>query len=122
MNPLEAFSVAASVFSIGLAIFAIWFSLQQRREAQQNFVLTKDVLNEIEKVMEKTEVLVSENFQNLLKSMTDQQMQMLESLKPKLTAEEKYADLFTKLAQGEPEKLTTVVDAILRVQQAQHQR
>lgn len=72
--------------------------------------------------MEKTELLVSDNFQKLLASVTDQQRQLLESLRPRPTQEEKYADLFIHLASQEPEKLDSVVNAIVKVTQAQPQQ
>jgi translation initiation factor 2 alpha subunit (eIF-2alpha) len=92
-----------------LALFAIWLAFQQRRESAQNYENTKNVLPEINKVMEKTELLVSENFQNMLKSITDQQGMMLESLKPRTSQEEKMADLIVRLA-DEPEKLDRVAE------------
>lgn len=118
MQVLEAFSLTASAFSVMLALFAIWLAFQQRRESAQNYESTKEVLAEIEKVMEKTELLVSENFQNLPKSITDQQAQMLESLKPRPTRDEKMADLMIRLA-DEPDKLDRVVQSIAKVTAAQ---
>lgn len=119
MDLSSVFSIASSVFSIFLAIFAIWLAFQQRKESQGSYENTLDALNEMKRVTEKTELLVSENFQNLLTSVTEQQGKMLESLKPRATAEEKYADLFVKLAGEEPEKLNSVVEAIAKIQSAQ---
>lgn len=118
---LEAFSIAAATFSIALAMFAIWLASQQRKESQTNYTNTKDALSKIEKVMEKTELLVSENFQNLLKSVTEQQGKMLESFKPRQTAEDKYADLLIKLA-DEPDKLNEVIDAISKMSVARQKQ
>ena len=117
MNFITILSLTASAFSIALAIFAIWLSFQQRKESQNNYENTKSVLSEVEKAMAKTEMLVSDNFQNLLKSMTEQQNKMLESLKPRPTTEEKYAEMFANLAQDDPDKLNAVADAIARFQQ-----
>src|SRR3989304_1261119 len=105
MSDMEAFSIAGSAFSIFLAGFAVWFAFVQRRESQDNYANTKDVLGEITRVSEKTEMLVSENFQRLLGSIVDQQAQMLDSLKPRPTAQDKYADFIMKLAAEDPEKL-----------------
>lgn len=114
MTTVEVVSIAAALFSITLAIFAIWMSFQQRRESQENYDNTKTVLSEIEKVMEKTEMLVSDNFQNLLKSITDQQNRLVESLAPKPSAQDRYVDLFVKMA-DDPEKLSTMVDVISKI-------
>lgn len=120
MDTLEIFSVASSIFSVALAIFAIWFANLQRVESSQNYENTKTVLAEITKVLEKTQLLVSENFQNLLNSVTDQQAKMLDSLKPRPTQEEKMSDLIIKLA-DEPEKLERVGELLVRVSAAQQQ-
>jgi hypothetical protein len=107
---------AASLFSMMLAIFAIWLAFQQRRESQANYEKTKDVLGEVRQMMQKTELLVSENFQNLLSSITEQQTRMLEAMKPKKTSDE----LLFELATSEnPQKLDSVVNAIIRIQEAQ---
>ena len=94
------FSIIASGVSIFLALFAIWLAFQQRRESSASYEKTKDVLSEITRVMEKTQLLVSDNFQNLLTSVTNQQGQMLESLKPRATQEERTMDLLVGLADG----------------------
>ncbi|MFL6283861.1 MAG: hypothetical protein ACJ74Q_12040 [Pyrinomonadaceae bacterium] len=119
MSAVEAFSIATSAFSILLALFAIWVAFQQRKESQQSYENTKDVLAEIEKVLEKTQMLVSENYQNLLTCVTDQQKLLLDSLKPKPTSEEKYTDLVLETAVQRPDKLEAVVAAISKVSQRQ---
>lgn len=116
MSTAEAFSIAASIVSIALAAFAIWFAVAQRQESQGNYTSTKDVLGEITKVMEKTELLVSQNFQDLLKNMTEQQNKVLESvLAPRPTERERVVDLMIKLASDDPAKLEAVAIALEKI-------
>jgi hypothetical protein len=114
------FSLAASLFSIALAIFAIWLALKQRGESAESYDKTKDVLGQLDSVMKKTETLVSENFQNLLKSITNQQGQMLEALKPRPDNQERITDLLIRLA-DDPEKLDRVVETIQKFNMAKSQ-
>jgi len=117
LSLIEAITFVATGFSIILAVFALWMANQQLRESRANYDSTKALLSKIEKVMEKTELLVSENFQKLLQSMVDQQNKMIEHLKPKITPEE----VIFKLAQEDPEKLDKVAEAVIKISQAQPQ-
>lgn len=119
MTTAQALSMAASVVSIIIAGFAVWLSLQQRAESQRNYDQTKDVLSDIESVMEKTEQLVSENFQELLQSTVERQRELMKHLEP---TEKKYADLLAHLAKEDPDKLDQLVDAIIKIQDAQVQQ
>ena len=121
MGSVEIFSVASSIFSVALALFAIWFAVLQRKESQEAYEKTKGVLSELHSVMDKTQLLVSDNFQNLLGSITNQQAQMLEALKPRPTQEAMYAELIVKLASEDPEKLDKVANVISRFQKVQPQ-
>jgi hypothetical protein len=112
---LEIFSISASIVSVVLAIFAVWLAFQQRKESQNAYEKTKDVLSELEKVMKSTELLVSDNFQNLLQSITDQQGQMLDALKPKPNNDDIMTDLIVRLA-DEPDKLAKVTESFAKFQ------
>ncbi len=114
----EIIGLAGSLFSIALAVFVIWLSMTQRKESQSNCEKTKDVLSELDAVMKKTETQVSENFQNLLKSLTEQQNSMIESLRPRPSAEDRYAEIIGKIIDNNPDKLETILDAIPKIQQS----
>lgn len=86
-----------------MAIFAIWLSLNQRKESQSAYDKTKNVLAELEKVIN--------NFQNLLKSITDQQGQLLGAMKPKPNNEDIMIDLIVKIA-NTPDKLEKIMKIV----------
>jgi hypothetical protein len=112
MTVAEAFSIAASLVSIILAIVAIWFADKQRRESQVNADSARAALAEINTIVGKVETLVSENFQNLLTNTTAQQAKMIEAaLTPRLTKDEMVMQLFIKLA-DEPEKLGAMMEIV----------
>ena len=61
MSTVEAFSVAASIVSIFLALFAIWFAITQRKESEAAYQQTREVLAKLETVMESAKLTVMES-------------------------------------------------------------
>lgn len=113
MDTINVISIAASLFSIALAIFAIWIARKDREASQLNYEHTKTVMNEIEKVLEKTQILVSDNFQKLLSSAVDQQQRMLNTvLSPKPTTQEKFIDLAFQLLREDVDKFDKLINTI----------
>lgn len=113
---MEVFSIAASLFSVALALFAIWMSDKQRKESEENFRQSKDVFAKLEGVMEKVQLLVSDNFQNLIRSITEQQGKMLESMKPKTPADERYVEQMFEVLRDDPQKSDKLVQGIMTIQ------
>ena len=68
---LEIVSIVAGTTSVALAIFAIWFGMQARRESQDNYNLTKDALADISTKAAVIEAVTSTTQGKLLDSVTD---------------------------------------------------
>ena len=67
MDTSEIVSIVASVFSVGLAVFAIWQAQTAARESRSNYQDTKDVLAAIDKSSSVIQVTVTSHQKHLLR-------------------------------------------------------
>jgi hypothetical protein len=84
MTPVEIFSIASSIVSVALAIFAIWQSNESRRETQQNSTHIGEVLKDIEansvrvkESLTRNEHEIRENIGQTQRSLMDMQKELV---------------------------------------------
>lgn len=116
MTGLEYFELSPSAFSTTLALFTIWFAMQQAKELQESYEVTTGILVPLNNVRDKAQLHISDTLQNLPRSSTDQQRQMLEVYKSRPTQEAIHTELIAQIAAEEPDSPVKVADAISEFQ------
>lgn len=77
----DLFSIVASVFSVALAIFAIWQSNEARRETQANSVHVGEVLKDVEAASDSIKENVSKNMRDMQANIVETQKGFMEMTK-----------------------------------------
>jgi prophage DNA circulation protein len=124
----DLFSIVASVFSVALAIFAIWQANEARRETQANSVHVGEVLKDIESASESIKENVSKNMRDMQANVVETQKGFMEMQKNMTNAYNKrvMADIPQKvspqdqfvmnLLSEDPDKIASLVKLLQEIQ------